>query len=232
MLMTTDIPRKIPIPSEQEEDLQQALMLAWVHLLEQKNPSAELEALLEESIRPGLPKELVQAGYLTQTNGQAVLSESGERLGKEMARRHRLTERLLQDVLGLPLDGIARNTCLMEHVVGADVEAAICTLLGHPQSCPHGYAIPPGRCCQEAPLELEAIIVPLSSLRAGQSGRIAYLAPLQRPELHRLLSMGFVPGAEIKVSQTYPALVVCLGETMVALDPVVGQQVLIRRGRP
>ncbi|PWT93024.1 MAG: DtxR family iron dependent repressor, partial [Acidobacteria bacterium] len=35
----------------------------------------------------------------------------------------------------------------LEHIISPDVAEKICSFLGHPQLCPHGHDIPPGRCC-------------------------------------------------------------------------------------
>ena len=146
-----------------------------------------------------------------------------------IVRRHRLTERLLKDVLVLAKEQIDSNACRMEHVITRDVEEAICILLGHPQACPHGFPIPRGGCCERALEQTGPIVVALSQLLSGQEASIAYLSPQDRSELHKLMSMGVVPGTVLRVEQTLPALVVSIGELMLAIDISLARNIFVRR---
>ncbi len=80
-------------------------------------------------------------------DGQVRFSPEGERRARQLVRSHRLAERLVQDVLGQAAEPSA---CEFEHLLGTEVVDAICTLLGHPRECPHGYPIPPGECCERS----------------------------------------------------------------------------------
>lgn len=204
-------------------------MVLWAQFEQGVVEKPALQEALSEMVAPMLLGRLMEERYVFEKDGRLNLSAEGLKIARDMIRRRRLTERLLQDVLVLPADQVDSNTCRMEHVISSDVEAAICTLLGHPQACPHGSPIPPGRCCEQAIKHADPIVAPLTSLAAGQRGRIVYFSPHNRPELHKLQSMGFAPGAEISVSQVFPALVVSVEETLVALDPSVAQQIFIRK---
>jgi len=50
--------------------------------------------------------------------------------------------------------------------------------------------------------------------------------------LQRLSTLGLVPGAELVLRQTFPAYVVGLGETELALDSGLADEILVRRLAP
>ena len=57
-------------------------------------------------------------------------------------RKHRLAERLLTDIIGLPWDKAHLEAGRWEHVISDEVEARLIEVLGHPTTCPHGNPIP------------------------------------------------------------------------------------------
>src|SRR5260370_2556496 len=59
-----------------------------------------------------------------------------------MARRHRLIERWLTDVLGLDWAGAHDEANRLEHAISPVVEEKLATILGMPRTCPHGNPIP------------------------------------------------------------------------------------------
>jgi DtxR family Mn-dependent transcriptional regulator len=70
------------------------------------------------------------------------LTAPGRELAVSVARKHRLAERLLHDVIGLPWEQIHQEACKWEHVISDEVEQRLVELLGDPGVCPHGNAIP------------------------------------------------------------------------------------------
>ena len=76
---------------------------------------------------------------------------------------------------------------------------SVCTLLGHPSTCPHGRAIPPGACCRDGRTTVASQVLPLSSLSAGERGRIVYITPRDHHRMHRLTSLGLTPGTLVEV---------------------------------
>ncbi len=72
--------------------------------------------------------------------------------------------------------------------------------------------------------------LPLSRLRTGQKGRVAYIATDDRRRLEQLGSLGIVPGAGLHLLQNRLAAVVRVGETEVALDFDISRQIFVRLG--
>ena len=75
-------------------------------------------------------------------------TEAGRRRAADVIRRHRLAERLFTDSLAMDSETeIEQQACKFEHILSPGATDKICTFLGHPRTCPHGAAIPPGQCC-------------------------------------------------------------------------------------
>ncbi|MEK7288414.1 MAG: metal-dependent transcriptional regulator [Elusimicrobiota bacterium] len=223
------IHKKHPIPTPDEENIQQALCVVWQFLDQGQTLRTLVEAALRESVGEGMIEALTNRNLAVLEGLYVRLTTSGESMARDIVRRHRLAERLLSDVLALTKEQIDPNACLMEHVIGKDVEEAICILLGHPRVCPHELSIPRGKCCENVVGQTGPVVLPLRSLQTGQAGKIVYLSPRDRSELHKLMALGFVPGVQIRVSQTYPAFVISAGETMAAVDPVLAGSIFIRK---
>ena len=77
------------------------------------------------------------------------LTARGRQRAADIIRRHRLAERLFTDSLALDSESeIEQQACKFEHILSTEATDKICTFLGHPRTCPHGAAIPPGPCCE------------------------------------------------------------------------------------
>lgn len=95
-------------------------------------------------------QKLAAQGYLHyEPYKGASLTPEGMILGRAVIRKHRLLERFLVDVVGVPGDQAADSACAMEHVIPGQMEAWVCELLGHPRVSLAGEPIPPGECCPE-----------------------------------------------------------------------------------
>jgi putative ABC transport system ATP-binding protein len=93
---------------------------------------------------------LSRIGLVTVQNGEENFTPAGERRARNVIRRHRLAERLFMDILSIQDEvEIESSACKFEHILSPDVTDRICTLLGHPDACPHGSPIPRGECCAE-----------------------------------------------------------------------------------
>jgi putative ABC transport system ATP-binding protein len=76
------------------------------------------------------------------------LTPRGRQRAADIIRRHRLAERLFTDSLAMDSETeIEQQACKFEHILSPEATDKICAFLGHPRTCPHGAAIPPGPCC-------------------------------------------------------------------------------------
>lgn len=171
-------------------------------------------------------KELLEEEYLSLDETQ-LLTAKGIDEGKLCVRRHRLAERLLVDVLHVKVGLVHETGCSLEHILHKGLEDNICILLGHPKSCPHGRAIPQGKCCKERKRKLESLVMPLSELRKGQRGKIAYIHTNDRAMLRKVMAMGALPGLSIALVQRFPSYVFQIGESQFAIDKNMAEQIQV-----
>lgn len=84
----------------------------------------------------------MESDGLVAINGEITLTGSGRHLAEVVVRRHRLAERFLSEVLGLPWVKVHAEAEVWELAISDDVEAAMLAKLGKPTTCPHGNPIP------------------------------------------------------------------------------------------
>jgi putative ABC transport system ATP-binding protein len=98
-----------------------------------------------------------------------LFTEKGRTRAEINIRRHRLAEHLLLHDAS-DRRGPSSQTCSFQHPLSPEVTDSICSLLGHPRSCPHHRPIPMGQCCIEE--RATAPIPPIISTKAtGDSSR-------------------------------------------------------------
>ena len=174
-------------------------------------------------------ERMVSGGLVTIYGDSITLTSEGEKLAEGAIRRHRLAERLLTEVLAMTDENLEKNACSFEHTLSPEVTESICTLLGHPPTCPHGLPIPKGACCKRAKDELKPIVQQLNVLEVGETGRIIFIASNSHMRLDKLGSLGIVPGSNVRVHQKRPAFVIQLGETTLALDREIIKEIYVRK---
>ena len=178
-----------------------------------------------------LLQKMCDDGYVVFDDKRVNLTDAGMKQAALVIRRHRLAERLLHDVLDVSSEDYESTACQFEHFVGDDVVTSICTLLGHPKSCPHGKAIPKGECCTKPPKDANSLIVPLSKMSAGDKGKVVYITTKFHNRLDRISGIGILPGTKINVHQKLPTFVIQVGETQIALDNEIAGDIFVRRNR-
>ena len=88
---------------------------------------------------------LVEEGLLHLDDGRLLaLTERGREIAVDVMRKHRLAERLLTDVIGLPWEQAHNEACRWEHVISDAVDDRLVEVLGDPQTSPFGNPIPSG----------------------------------------------------------------------------------------
>ena len=110
-------------------------------------------------------------------------------------------------------------------ILQVSVTDSVCSFLGHPRRCPHGRPIPEGECCRRSSRVVEPLVQPLNHLGPGDVARVVYLVPRHPEQLVRLSNLGVVPGAKVQLRQKRPASVVSVGETELALDPEIIEEI-------
>lgn len=119
------------------------------------------------------------------------LTERGLEMAASMIRRHRLSERLLTDVLGIPWDRVHAAACKLEHVITGEIEDRAYEVLGEPERCPHGHLLEGD--------EIHCLRV-LSDVAAGESVRVVKVADDDDEFLKAAAEIGLKPCAEVGVA--------------------------------
>lgn len=179
--------------------------LEAIYRLEREGPGVTTSGMASElGVAPasvsGMLKKLAAEGYLEQiARGEVRLTRQGLQVAVRVVRRHRLAERLLTDVLGMPWDEVQAEACMLEHAISDNVEARLIAILGDPKVCPHGLPIPP--------LDLsdpERVGVPLAQIAVGSDAVVQGVTE-EVPEILRYLGeVGLRPGAQVHVHEKAP----------------------------
>jgi DtxR family Mn-dependent transcriptional regulator len=139
------------------------------------------------------------------------LTEKGRTLAVAVMRKHRLAERLLVDIIGVPWEEVHAEACRWEHVMSEDVERRLVKVLNHPTTSPFGNPIP-GLAelgVDSLPNADDASLVRLTELPAGPPVAVVVRQLTEHvlgdvDLITRLKDAGVVPNARVTV-KTNPA---------------------------
>jgi DtxR family Mn-dependent transcriptional regulator len=179
--------------------------LEAVYRLEREGPGVTTSGLASTlGVAPasvsGMLKKLERDGYVEYVaRGEVKLSRSGLEVAVRVLRRHRLAERLLTDVLGMPWDEVHEEACMLEHAISDRVEQRLMKLLNNPETCPHGHPIPPKDLSDP-----KRVGMPLAQVEAGRQTAVVGVTE-EVPEILRYLGqVGLRPGANVHVIEKAP----------------------------
>jgi len=215
--------------SKKNIDIEEALGVIWTSIQRGEDNFETVSKTVKQGVDENIIDELLNGKYIIKENDKIKLTDEGEDLGKQLTRRHRLTERLLADVLDFNRQDIEKIACDLEHNLSTDLADSICTLLGHPKQCPHGNPIPEGNCCKNSSSKIESIVVPLSKIDIAEEVTLSYIVTTNHDYMHKLLSLGMVPGTKLKLHQKFPTYIVKVNETQIALDGAVANLIYVRK---
>ncbi len=157
-------------------------------------------------------------GYVARDGRLVSLTPTGADVARRVVRRHRLAERLLADVIGLPWEKVHGEAGRWEHVISDDVEARLVIILGDPGTCPHGNPIPgsahaPAGRGGQVPL---AEVAPGTDVRFERMAEAVEVDPVS---MRYLGEAGFVPGTTARVQTRAPdgTLLLEVGDAALAL---------------
>jgi DtxR family Mn-dependent transcriptional regulator len=126
------------------------------------------------------------------------LTEKGRKIAVQVVRRHRLSERLLTDILHVDWGKAHDVACKIEHAIDdEEILESIEKALGNPKTCPHGNPIP----AKEGQLEHgdSTEFTPLWELNPPDVGIVKMITDEDAEMLQYLLRLGLVPGASVEV---------------------------------
>jgi DtxR family Mn-dependent transcriptional regulator len=220
------------MPDEPKHDeIDEHLEAIWTC---EEDGSGEVDAVLARTKgggRRAVLEKMARRGLVRLDDGQLELTGEGREKARALVRRHRLAERLLADVLGVVGETMDAAACRFEHFLSPEVTESICTLLGHPPTCPHGLAIPKGACCSRQTTEVKPLVTRLDHCAVGERGWISFISSRSPERMRRLGTLGLMPGATVRVRQKSPAYVLELGQTTIALERELAAEIYVKRVR-
>ncbi len=157
------------------------------------------------------------------------LTPPGRELAESVARRHRLSERFLSDVLGLGWAEAHEEAHHFEHGVTDVIEQRIIKLLNNPTTCPHGSPIP------GTGATLDPAWTPLDQFAEAERGTIRFISEELEEDLDLLRYLEnheLKPGREVEVRERVPSaglLVLHNGEEDVSLGLQVASRIRAER---
>lgn len=135
------------------------------------------------------------------------LTDKGRELATSVMRKHRLAERLLVDIIGLPWEEVHAEACRWEHVMSEDVERRLVQVLDNPTVSPFGNPIPGLNVLgmDQAHTDHDGTnLVRLTELPAGNSVAVVVRQLTEHVQgdaalIGRLKEAGVVPNARVMV---------------------------------
>src|SRR4051812_26248696 len=96
---------------------------------------------------------LERDGYITRAADKSIsFTDEGREHAETVVRRHRLIERFLTDVLGIPWDEVHEEAERLEHAMSPALEGRMLAAIGDAKTCPHGHPIQAGSRIEGVPL--------------------------------------------------------------------------------
>src|SRR5918992_2025359 len=130
-------------------------------------------------------------GYVARADDKTLtFTERGREEAEAISRRHRLIERFLTDVLGIPWDEVHEEAERLEHAMSPVLEERMLAAIGDAKTCPHGHPIVEG--AREPG-------VPLADVEVGATVRILRFENEAEDLLHYLKDVGLEPGLDGKL---------------------------------
>jgi DtxR family transcriptional regulator, Mn-dependent transcriptional regulator len=176
-----------PATVAEEEYLQ---IIFWLH--EAGLPMTGANVARAMQLSPPTVHEMLgrleRDGYITRGADRVIaFTPSGLEHAEGIVRRHRLIERFLTDVLGVPWDEVHEEAERLEHAMSPTLEARMLAAIGDAKTCPHGHPIAAGA-------RLPG--VPLADVEVGASVKILRFENEAEDLLHYLKASGLEPGLQ------------------------------------
>ena len=157
------------------------------------------------------------------------LTKHGRELAEKVARRHRLSERFLSDILGFGWAEAHDEAHHFEHGVTPMIEQRIFGLLGNPTTCPHGSPIPGTGAI------LSPDLVPMDTLEVGDAATVEFISEELEEDLELLRYLDrhdIRPGQKITIPEKVRStglIVIATERENVSLGLTVAGRIRVRR---
>lgn len=172
-------------------------------------------------------RRMARIGLLSVEERTIRLTPHGRAVAADAVRRHRMAERFLTDVLGLPWHRAHEAAQQFQSGITGEVERRMMALLGKPATCPHGNPIP------GTGARLAKDLTPLHQFPPSRPAileRLTEDVELDTRALRYFEDNGLTPGARLEISAVGPdgTLTLRVGRRRVTLGPSLADNVWVR----
>jgi Mn-dependent DtxR family transcriptional regulator len=153
------------------------------------------------------------------------LTKKGLEGGEDIARRHRLAEWLVVQLLGMDLHRAHIEAHRLEHGMSPELEAKLMECLGHPKKSPFGRPIP-----RTGQPKVPADALTLDSTTPGRKYVVERVPEEDDKLLHFLADSLITPDHEVSVLEAAPylgVLMVATEKDRVSIGYNVAQQIMV-----
>jgi DtxR family Mn-dependent transcriptional regulator len=201
--------------------------------LERRNKAAKTSDLSQRlAVTMGTISNMIdhleREGLLEHEHYRGVrLTPKGRDAALNVVRRHRLSEKLLTDILHIDWSHAHDAACKLEHSLTTEVTNSLDKVLGRPRTCPHGNPIPAenGEIVEEEGTQL-------SELKSGDKATVASITDEKTEMLQYLATLGLFPGTHVSVQEKAPfngPLMIKVGNASYALSRDVASLIWVRK---
>ena len=204
----------------ENKDIEDYIRRMWVREIENK------EKIPEKDYGNEFTGELFKKGLVDINNSYINLTPAGEKLGRDLVRKHRIAEKVVADLFLANMDEMEELADLIEHVMSKEVEDNICRILGHPANCPHNNPIPKGEGYDRL---VNDNSIPLLDCDEDFYGEVSYIKAEDSKKLQKIMNLGLLPGSKIQLIQKFPIFVFQLGNTQLAVDKELANEIYVKK---
>jgi DtxR family Mn-dependent transcriptional regulator len=209
--------------------------LECIYKLQEKSGVARTSGIVKSlGVAPGTVTNTVEwlekQGLVTHKPYKGVkLAEKGQKIALQVIRKHRLSERLLVDILHMERDRVHEVACKLEHSITDDMIKPLEEALKYPKTCPHGNPIP-----TEDGEIIEEKSLPLLELSVGEHGTVVKITEEHSDLLRYLDKLGLVPKAPIEILEKAPfngPITMKIGSTNHAISRAIASIIQVKRAK-
>jgi DtxR family transcriptional regulator, Mn-dependent transcriptional regulator len=182
--------------ARQATDAEQEYLESLFWLFEAGLPMTAANLARAMRLSPPTVSEMIgrleRDGYISRDAGRTIrFTDSGRADAERIVSRHRMIERFLTDVVGVPWDEVHEEAERLEHAMTPRFEAYVRSSVGDARTCPHGHPIQVGQ-------RIDG--VPLADCALGATVTILRLENEAEDLLHYLRGSGIFPGLSGQIS--------------------------------
>jgi DtxR family Mn-dependent transcriptional regulator len=163
---------------------------------------------------------LEKDGYVTREEDKTlVFTDNGREQARAMVRRHRMIERFLTDVLGIPWDEVHEEAERLEHAMSPVLEQRMTAAIGNATTCPHGHPLVEG-------VREQGVL--LADCEPGATVTILRFENEAEELLHYLMDAGVHPGMEGTIKSSNDEVVLNADDGSHSVSKDVAETVSVR----